>query len=103
MSSTGLYPNTRLRRLRGSATIRALVEEREVNVSKLVLPLFIKHGANIKNPISSMPGHFQLSIDNRFFYSEFLTAKTQKAAKAFLIRASYRGQFPSLKALRLIY
>jgi porphobilinogen synthase len=63
MSSTGLYPNTRLRRLRGSATIRALVEERGVNVSKLVLPLFIKHGANIKNPISSMPGHFQLSID----------------------------------------
>ena len=64
MLSTGLFPNTRPRRLRGSANIRALVQETHLNVNKLVLPVFIKYGSNIKNPIASMPGHFQFSIDN---------------------------------------
>lgn len=57
------FPKTRLRRLRKNATLRALVSETQLNVDKLILPLFIKHGTGIKNPISSMPGHYQLSID----------------------------------------
>ena len=64
MHSEGHFPNTRLRRLRGGAKIRELVQEIHLNPAKLVLPLFIKHGSNIKNPISSMPGHFQISVDN---------------------------------------
>lgn len=64
MYSTGLFPNTRPRRLRGSTNIRELVQETCLNVNKLVLPIFIKHGSGIKNPIASMPGHFQISIDN---------------------------------------
>ena len=63
MYETGLFPHTRLRRLRGSVKIRALVKEKDLNPSKLVLPIFIKYGSGIKNPISSMPGHFQISID----------------------------------------
>ncbi len=63
LSQTGLFPTTRLRRLRGSANLRELVQETWLNVNKLVLPLFIRHGTNIKNPIESMPGHFQFSID----------------------------------------
>ena len=63
MNKTGLFPETRLRRLRNMDAIRKLVQETHIQVSKLVLPLFIKHGLGIKNPISSMPGHFQLSID----------------------------------------
>lgn len=63
MHTTGLFPNTRLRRLRGSANLRSLVQETSLNLNKLVLPLFIKHGTGIKHPIASMPGHFQLSVD----------------------------------------
>lgn len=60
---TGLYPNTRLRRLRSSEKIRALVKTCEIHINKLIFPLFIRHGRHIKNAITSMPGHFQISID----------------------------------------
>jgi porphobilinogen synthase len=63
MNKSGLFPKTRLRRLRKNNVIRNLVRQTNVNLDKLVLPLFIKHGENIKNPIMSMPGHFQMSVD----------------------------------------
>jgi porphobilinogen synthase len=63
MNHHGHFPKTRPRRLRQSTAIRELVRETQLDPSKLILPLFIKHGANIKNPISSMPGHAQISID----------------------------------------
>jgi len=64
MHETGLFPQTRLRRLRGSDKMRALVKEHSVATHKLVLPLFIKQGTGIKHPIASMPGHYQISLDN---------------------------------------
>lgn len=63
MNHPGHFPKTRLRRLRQNANLRNLVRETRLDISKLVLPLFIKHGSNIKNPIASMPGHFQISVD----------------------------------------
>ncbi|MCX7120864.1 MAG: porphobilinogen synthase [Gammaproteobacteria bacterium] len=57
------FPVVRLRRLRRSPALRAMLQENTVSVSDLVLPLFIKAGKNIRHLISSMPGHFQLSID----------------------------------------
>lgn len=57
------FPQTRLRRLRHHRKIRDLVREIRLDLNKLILPLFIKHGTRVKNPIGSMPGHFQLSID----------------------------------------
>jgi len=63
MSIPSSFPTTRLRRLRQSAKIRALVQETQLNMQDLVLPLFIRHGSGIKKPILSMPGHFQLSVD----------------------------------------
>ena len=63
MMETGHFPGTRLRRLRGSANLRELVKETSLHPSKLILPLFIRYGSGIKHPISSMPGHFQLSVD----------------------------------------
>lgn len=63
MTTTGVYPKTRMRRLRQNNRLRDLVREHSLSVDKLILPLFIKHGRKIKNPISSMPGHYQLSID----------------------------------------
>jgi porphobilinogen synthase len=63
MFSFGQFPTTRLRRLRHSPKIRELVRETTLQISDLVLPLFIRHGSGIKKPIASMPGHFQLSVD----------------------------------------
>jgi porphobilinogen synthase len=57
------FPNTRLRRLRQSAQLRSLVQENQLNIRKLVLPLFIKEGKAIRRDITSMPGHFQMSPD----------------------------------------
>jgi porphobilinogen synthase len=41
-----------------------MIRETSLSVNDLILPLFAIGGKNIRNPISSMPGHFQLSIDN---------------------------------------
>jgi porphobilinogen synthase len=57
-------PILRPRRLRHNPVIRDLVRETELNINDLVHPIFIKTGQNIKNPITSMPGYFQLSVDN---------------------------------------
>ncbi len=59
----GSFPATRLRRLRQNANLRELVRETHLNASQLILPLFIRHGSGIKQPIASMPGHFQWSVD----------------------------------------
>lgn len=59
----GSFPKTRLRRLRYNPLIRNLIKEVQLSVDELILPLFIRYGVNIKKPIISMPGHFQLSID----------------------------------------
>lgn len=58
------FPASRPRRLRRTPALRSFLQENTVLVSDLVLPLFIKAGNNIKNPIVSMPGHFQLSLDH---------------------------------------
>lgn len=63
MFPNGHYPLTRLRRLRQQENLRQLVRETTLTCNDLILPLFIRHGSGIKNPILSMPGHFQFSID----------------------------------------
>ncbi|MGJ7920530.1 porphobilinogen synthase [Neobacillus sp. LXY-4] len=55
---------TRHRRLRSSANMRALVRENHLSVNDLIYPIFIIEGNNIRNEISSMPGIYQLSLDN---------------------------------------
>src|SRR2546428_10983354 len=57
------FPVVRPRRLRQSAALRRLVRETELSVADLVLPLFVRPGRRIRRPISSMPGQFQLSVD----------------------------------------
>jgi len=53
----------RPRRLRASATLRSMVRETHLHVEKLIYPLFIVEGKNVRNPISAMPGIFQQSVD----------------------------------------
>jgi porphobilinogen synthase len=60
---TGRFPEYRPRRLRGSAALRALVRETELNARQLVLPLFARGGKKTRQAIGSMPGCFQLSVD----------------------------------------
>ena len=43
--------------------MRRLVRENRLDPSQLVLPLFVVPGEGVRKPISSMPGNFQLSID----------------------------------------
>lgn len=53
----------RMRRLRINETVRNLVRETSLSRQDLVYPIFVAEGENIKNPVDSMPGIFQWSID----------------------------------------
>jgi porphobilinogen synthase len=57
------FPIHRKRRLRVSESMRELVRESRLDPSQFILPLFVCPGEGIRKPISSMPGNFQLSID----------------------------------------
>jgi porphobilinogen synthase len=57
------FPTTRLRRLRYDPRVRQLVRHTQLSPSKLILPLFVRAGKNIRQEIGSMPGNFQLSLD----------------------------------------
>jgi porphobilinogen synthase len=59
-----LFPDYRPRRLRQSEGLRRMIRETRLSVDDLILPLFVIDGRGIQNPIPSMPGHYQLSIDN---------------------------------------
>ena len=58
-----LFPDYRPRRLRQSSAFRRMIRETRLSVDDLILPIFAVGGKNVKNPIPSMPGQFQLSID----------------------------------------
>lgn len=57
-------PYYRPRRLRRTPALRNLVRETRLSRHDLILPLFVIAGQEIRNPISSMPGHYQLSVEN---------------------------------------
>jgi len=58
-----LFPDYRPRRLRQNEAFRRMIRETVLSVDDFILPLFAIGGKNVKNPIDSMPGHFQLSVD----------------------------------------
>ncbi|MGM9966267.1 porphobilinogen synthase [uncultured Rummeliibacillus sp.] len=53
----------RHRRLRQSATMRAMVKETYLHKEDFIYPIFVIDGENIKNPVDSMPGVYQFSLD----------------------------------------
>ncbi|HEY9775608.1 MAG TPA: porphobilinogen synthase [Planktothrix sp.] len=53
----------RMRRLRSTPALRAMVRETHIRLEKLIYPLFVVEGSGVKKPISSMPGINQQSID----------------------------------------
>ncbi|NOY07281.1 MAG: porphobilinogen synthase [Spirochaetes bacterium] len=57
------FPVVRMRRLRKDENLRRLVRETGLSVNDLILPLFVCPGKNVRNEIKSMPGNYQLSVD----------------------------------------
>ena len=57
------YPDYRPRRLRKNANFRRMIRETGLSVDDLVYPLFVTFGKDVKKPITSMPGNFQMSVD----------------------------------------
>src|SRR5919112_2864367 len=58
------FPVQRLRRTRRTAGLRDLVRETRLSAQNFVYPIFVTAGEDVKNPIASMPGIFQLSINH---------------------------------------
>jgi porphobilinogen synthase len=57
------FPEYRPRRLRRTEPLRKLIRETHLTASQLVLPLFVRSGSKVRNSVGSMPGVFQLSVD----------------------------------------
>jgi porphobilinogen synthase len=57
------FPIHRPRRLRQNARLRALVRGTELNAGDLIMPYFVCEGVRRKKPVASMPGVFQMSVD----------------------------------------
>src|SRR6056300_1259262 len=58
-----MYPIQRNRRLRSSASLRALVQEFSLSPTDFIVPLFVIEGNQTKEEIPSMPGYFRMSTD----------------------------------------
>ncbi|MGB8648908.1 MAG: porphobilinogen synthase, partial [Anaerolineae bacterium] len=58
------FPRVRARRLRRTENLRALVRETELNARDFIYPLFVVHGKDVREEISSMPGVYHLSLDH---------------------------------------
>ncbi len=57
------FPETRLRRARESAAVRALTRETRLSAANFIYPLFVTHGQGVRQPIDPMPGCYQWSLD----------------------------------------
>lgn len=57
------FPITRPRRLRATPMLREMVRETQLDPRDFIYPLFAVHGERVRHPVSSMPGVYQLSVD----------------------------------------
>ncbi len=57
------FPRYRPRRLRRDETVRRMVRETDLSPNDFIYPLFVVPGTGVRNPVKSMPGVFQLSVD----------------------------------------
>ena len=62
----------RFRRLRINETLRGLVREATLSPNDFIYPLFVREGEGIKDEVSSMPGVFQMSIDEILKECEYI-------------------------------
>lgn len=59
----GAFPAYRARRMRANETVRQFIRETELMASDFIYPLFVKPGEGLRDEVASMPGVFQLSLD----------------------------------------
>ena len=59
----GAFPAYRARRMRANETVRQFIRETELTASDFIYPLFVKPGEGLRDEVASMPGVFQLSLD----------------------------------------
>src|SRR5437868_12158922 len=83
------FPVHRMRRLRASAGLRNLVRETRLSPANLVYPLFVCPGKGVRKEIRSMPGVFNLSVDE--------TVKEAEAARSLGIPAIILFGLPESK------
>ena len=62
----------RFRRLRINETLRNLVQETVLTPEDFIYPLFVKEGKGIKTEVASMPGVYQMSLDEILKECEYL-------------------------------
>ena len=58
-----VFPEYRPRRLRRTETFRAMIRETRLAPEQMIYPLFVLPGKGVREPVSSMPGVFRLSVD----------------------------------------
>ena len=80
-------PVHRPRRLRISPAMRDLVRETRLTPAQLIAPIFVRHGHNLRNPIASMPGQYQMSPDQAAREARELAALGIRAVLLFGIPA----------------
>jgi porphobilinogen synthase len=88
-TDTALKLTKRLRRLRTTDAMRALVRETRLSPETLMLPLFVCEGEGVRREVSSMPGVFNLSVDE--------TVKEVSAARADGVRSVLLFGLPDRK------
>jgi len=107
---TSLALTRRLRRLRQSETLRAMVRETRLSPAMFVLPLFVCEGKGVRREVESMPGVHQLSVDEAV--KEALAAKADGVKSVLLFglpdqkddigSAAYDPEAPVQSAIRAI-
>jgi porphobilinogen synthase len=107
---TSLQLTRRLRRLRHSEAMRALVRETRVSPDMFVLPLFVCEGEGVRREVSSMPGVFNLSVDEAVKETEGARSEGVKSVLLFGLpehkddigSAAYDPDAPVQSAIRAI-
>src|SRR5258706_15837081 len=107
---TSLHLSRRLRRLRTSETLRAMVRETRLSPEMFVLPLFVCEGEGVRREVASMPGVFNLSVDQAVTETERARAVGIKSVLLFGLpdhkddmgSAAYDPEAPVQTAIRAI-
>ena len=116
MNSTPSFTDIRMRRLRYNTGVRNLTRHTPLHPGSLIYPLFVRVGENIRHEIGSMPGQFQLSIDQLVVVAReahdlglggiiLFGIPDQKIARAVMrciLKELYSKPWPKLKMLFLI-
>ena len=68
------FPISRPRRLRSDENLRRLIRETTISTDDLIYPMFVVHGHDVANEISSMPGCYQYSVDRLVIAAKELAA-----------------------------